>query len=667
MSFQKIKSNTKRLTARGRLEAKGVQMGIYFHDTYQKASIWIQIRPKFLNRSLLGDLLKVTYRYSDKRKAYYGQCIEIIKRTQKCIVARVVFEFEDHYYQIEGKTIPKRYYLIDQQDLSHLSIGQRVLIRFKQWDPNRSYPLAELIQTIKANEKSSYRNQINQIALHYGFQNSFPQKMLNDIQLLTTSITTEETKNRMDFRNELTFTIDQETAKDLDDAISFKKLPNSNYQIGIHIADVTHYLPKDSVLDREAYHRGTSVYFIDQVIPMLPEVLSNDLCSLNPSEDKLTFSVIFEMTSEGKVMHHQFAKTIINSNQRLSYQQVQSLFDENNHHPKNVHFKGFSDSQRHALLVLHDITKHLRFKRFKEGSLIIQSEEVKYEVDQDAHPINVTIRIQNQAQQLIEELMLLANRTVADFFSRYGAKIPTVYRVHDLPDVDGLEQISQRLKSIGITMNTSTDNVKEMLNASMLSLAKTPHAYWLSTLITKAMSKAQYRTKNIGHYGLGFDKYTHFTSPIRRYSDVLVHRILKSLLFHDKEGYTGFRKLEEYCDHINFQEINALKVEREVQKFMQCLYVLKLKQKGGTYKGYVSGLSRYGMFVELTETKCQGMVFFREVPDAKYSFVKNRWIIEKRKKRRKVVEIGDLLHVSIGKVSLERKLIDYHFIKWISP
>ncbi len=659
--------NKKRSTTTGRIEHRGNQIGITANENQSKASVWIQIKHRFLNRALLGDLVEVTYQYSFKRRAYYGKNIEIIERTQKPMVAIVVFEFDEYYYKIEEKNSPKQYYLIHKRDLKQLDIGQRVLIRFIQWDPHRSYPLAQLVQKTIPIKTPSYRKSIHQIAIDYGFYHSFPKRVLDELKAIKTSITSKEIQNRMDFRNELTFTIDQETAKDLDDAISFKPLPNSNYQIGIHIADVTHYVSNASAIDREAYHRGNSVYFIDQVIPMLPEVLSNELCSLNPSEDKLTFSIVFEITSKGKVMDYQFLKTIINSNHRLSYHQVQTFIDKNKeeNRQQSSHSNDFSPPLKEAIIVLHEITKNLRLQRIQEGSLIIQSEELKFEVDQDANPIKVSINIQSQAQQLIEELMLLANRTVADLFSQHQAIMPAVYRVHDLPDMDGLQQISKRLKSLGIKINTSANRVKENLNASIVSLANTPHRYWLSTLITKAMSKAQYSSKNIGHYGLGFDQYTHFTSPIRRYSDVMVHRILHAILFKQKTVYQDIRKLEQHSNHINFQELNALKVEREVQKFMQCLYVLKLKQIGGSYKGYVSGLSRYGMFVELIETKCQGMVFFNKVPNAKYSFVKNQWVIDNGKKIR-VVKVGDLLSISIGRVSLERKLIDYHFIQWIS-
>ena len=667
MSPKKIESKRKHFTTESRLESRGHEVGIDFVDKRLKAPIWIKINPKNLNRSLPGDLIKVKYRYIKKQGEFKGWVVEILKRTRKPIVATVVFEFDEYYYKLEGKTATKRYYLMDKRDISDVYLGQRVLIRFKKWERYQSYPVAELMQRLDSTRKSAHRNHIFQMVLDYGFYDSFPQKVLDEIESLKPPISSKEIKKRMDFRDVLTFTIDQETSKDLDDAISFKELSNATYQIGIHIADVTHYVSKDSTVDREAYNRGTSVYFIDQVIPMLPEILSNDLCSLNPSEDKLTFSVVFEITSEGKVMDQQFAKTIIHSNRRLFYQEVQGVIDENKGagQSRDTHANGISNPLKKALLVLHKITQNLRLKRINEGSLIIPSEEVKFEVDQDANPTQVTVKIQNQAQQLIEELMLLANKTVAEFLSLHRYKTPAVYRIHDVPSMDGLEQISKRLKSLGIQINTNPNTVKSHLNSSMVSLSNTPHAYWLSSLITKAMSKAQYSTENIGHYGLGFEKYTHFTSPIRRYPDVMVHRILNSILFNQKKEYKDLNKLEQFCQHTNFKELNALKLEREVQKLMQCLYALQLKQKGGTYKGYVSGLSRYGMFVELIESRCQGMVFFREVPHANYSFIENQWTIEKRK-RRKVVEIGDLLDVNIGKVSLERRLIDFHFIQWIS-
>ncbi|MCY4560726.1 MAG: VacB/RNase II family 3'-5' exoribonuclease [Flavobacteriaceae bacterium] len=655
------------MKAEGILEYRWNNTGI-FAKHLTEGNVWVIIRSTRLKRALLGDRVSIEYKYNRGSEYNVGRVLEVLKRTDKPLVASVVFKFDNYLYKIESKTISSFYFFVDPLDAKEINLGQRVLIRFKTWHTKQRYPIGELIKTIKEQKRHKHVKRVYQIALDNGFYESFPTEILKNADHLDHSIPSSEIQKRKDFRDVLTFTIDEVTAKDLDDAISFRQLPNNHFEVGVHIADVTHYLKKDSLIDKEAFSRGTSVYFIDQVIPMLPESLSNGLCSLNTCEDKLTFSVLFEMNQEGSVLKTDYAKTIIQSNNRLSYTQVQRLIDSQNisSETEDSQVGKMSTELQKALLCLFNITGRLRSERISNGSLMIRSEEVIFEVNSNADPQKVRVHSQNEAQQLIEELMLLANKSVAEFLSRHHKKIPSVYRIHDFPDSDGIGRIYSRLISLGFKLNTQSDQVKSQLNKAIESFAETPNSYWLSTLISKAMSKAAYKTNNIGHYGLGFDYYTHFTSPIRRYPDVIVHRILHAVLSKNETPYQKREELEELCDHCNYKELYAVKVERDVQKYMQCLYMLKLKGTRKTHIGCVSGFSKYGMFVELIENKCQGMVFLRRVPGANFSPMNNHWYVITNQGR-KEIQLGDLLEVSIGNVSLEKMYIDFHFIRWVYP
>ncbi|MGM9860912.1 MAG: ribonuclease R, partial [Muribaculaceae bacterium] len=472
---------------------------------------------------------------------------------------------------------------------------------------------------------------------------------------INADITNDEVSRRLDMRDVTTFTIDPKDAKDFDDALSIRRLPNGNWEVGVHIADVTHYVKPDTIIDREAQDRATSVYLVDRVVPMLPEHLCNEICSLRPNEDKLTFSVIFEMTDKGKVVRHNIARTVIRSDRRFAYEEAQQVIETGQ--------GDFADE----ILTLDRLAKILRKERFDNGSVDFDRVEVRFEIDDKGHPIDVYFKESKDANKLIEEFMLLANRAVATFVGTLAGKKKGkafVYRVHDMPDPGKLEDLAKLSKTFGYRLRTSgnSHDVNRSLNRMLVDIKGKGEENLLSTLAVRAMAKAIYTTNNIGHYGLGFDYYTHFTSPIRRYPDMMVHRLLERYLHGGRS--VNIERLEDLCKHSSSQEQLAANAERASIKYKQVEYMND--HLGEVFDGVISGVTEWGLYVEINDNKCEGLVPVRDLADDYYDFdEKNYCLVGRRRNNR--YRLGDNVKVQVARCNLDRKQLDLVIVDEKNP
>jgi ribonuclease R len=484
----------------------------------------------------------------------------------------------------------------------------------------------------------------------YGLPSEFPEPVERAAQELSTEITKDEISKRRDFRKVLTFTIDPHDAKDFDDAISFLKLANGNYEIGVHIADVSHYLKPGTILEEEAVKRATSVYLVDRTIPMLPEVLSNFACSLRPNEEKLTYSAVFEMDITGNVISEWFGRTVIFSDRRFTYEEVQSIIETK------------QGECVEEILILDTLAKKMRTERAAKGSVFFDKEEVKFHLDETGAPTGVYFKKQLDAHKLIEDFMLLANRKVAELLGKTNnesgeKKSPTVYRVHDSPNADKMNALGELVGKFGYKMNLkSKRSTTESLNSLLRNVAGKKEAGMIELLAVRSMPKAIYTTNNIGHYGLGFDYYTHFTSPIRRYPDVLVHRLLTAHL--EGKTYSNEKELEEFCKQSTEMEKLAAEAERESVKFKQVEYMEQFL--GQKFRGMISGVTDWGIYVEVQENKCEGMVSVRDMKDDYY-------ILEEENFRYvgqrfgKIYALGDVVWIEVRKADVLKRRLDFIF------
>jgi len=483
-----------------------------------------------------------------------------------------------------------------------------------------------------------------------GFPLVFEKEVLDEAMKLSEVITREEMKKRKDFRDILTFTIDPIDAKDFDDAISIRNLDNGNYEIGVHIADVSHFVKPDSILDKSAYERATSVYLPDRVNPMLPEKISNELCSLRPNEDKYTFSVVFQITNRGEIKHKWIGRTIIHSDHRFSYEDVQTIIETKD----GTHYK--------AILLLNDLAKQFRKVRFDEGAINFSSQEVRFTLDENGKPIGIVVKESKDAHKLIEEFMLLANKTVAEYVSKIKINqepVPFPYRIHDTPDEEKLKPFAAFAKKFGYTFDTQdAAAVAKSFNNLLKDVSGKPEQHVLEQLGIRTMAKAIYTSKNIGHYGLGFEHYCHFTSPIRRYPDVLVHRILQECL--DKNVKPD-KKMDEKCKHCSDKERKAMEAERAGNKYKQVEFMQNYL--GEEFDGIISGVASFGFFVETVLHKCEGMVTVRDLSefdefkldDTDYALVGLR--------TGKKFRMGDAVKIKVVAANLEKRQLDFHWVQ----
>lgn len=606
----------------------------------------IFVAPRKLRQALHGDYVKVHVYERKKGKKREGEVVEILQRAKTDFTGTIEISKNYAFFLPDDRKMLNDIF-VPLANLNGAKDGEKVVVSIIEWPKNAKNPIG----TVKAvlGKKGENDTEMNAILTDFGFPLKFPDEVEKAVQAIPDEIPTEEIAKRRDFRDVLTFTIDPFDAKDFDDAISFRVLDNGNYEIGVHIADVTYYVTPDSILDKEAFSRGTSVYLVDRVIPMLPERLSNDLCSLKPNVDRLTFSAVFEMDDKANVLNEWFGRTIIHSDRRFTYEEAQEIIETK------------EGDHAEAILKLNELAHILRERKFKNGAISFESEEVKFHLDENGKPLGVYTKIRKDAHKLIEDFMLLANRKVAEFIGKRGKgknKPGFVYRFHDVPNTETLTSFSTFAARFGHKLNLRTEKeAAKSLNALMTRIEGTKEQNLLTSLAIRSMAKAIYTTKRHSHYGLAFDYYTHFTSPIRRYPDVMVHRLLQFYLEGGKN--INIEHYEKIAEHSSQMEKKAAEAERASIKYKQAEFLQN--QIGVEYIGIVSGVTEWGMYVEIEENKCEGMVRLRDITDDFYILdEKNYAIIGQRKK--KVYQLGDEVRIKVKKVDLEKRQIDFTLI-----
>ena len=597
---------------------------------------------------------------SRKRKGFYlANIIGLINREKKEYVGIIQINKNFAFTIIDDRKIQTDIF-IPSTNIGDAQDGDKVLVKILDWKKQDLSPIGKIEKVL--GKPGDHETEIDSILTQNNVNITFPNEVLEYTKNISEIISEEEITKRRDFRNILTFTIDPVDAKDFDDALSFKKIDKETYEIGIHIADVSHYVTPGTLLDKEAYNRATSIYLVDRVIPMLPEKLSNKVCSLRPNEDKLTFSVSITIDKKGNIKEYWFGRTIINSNYRFSYHEAQEIIEtKKNKISKENSLKGkeylVEDEVVEAILVMNDIAKQSRIKRESKGSINFNKKEVYFKLDENKNPTGVLLKESKDANKLIEEFMLIANKKVAELFSEIK-KQKYIYRVHDLPDNEKLKSLKHIVKNFGYTLDlTSSKGISKSLNKLLNSVSGKEEQNLIESLALRSMSKAEYSTNNIGHYGLAFVNYTHFTSPIRRYPDVLVHRLLQDIL--DKKYGKLDKNLQKKAVHCSEQENIAVKAERESIKFMQIKYMQN--KIGETFNGIISGVSDWGIYVELEENKCEGMIYVKDINDDKYYYnTEEASLIGKKNKKK--YQLGDNITVEVKKADLVKKHLDFTII-----
>ena len=640
----------------------------------------IYIPARNLNKALDKDTVKI-YLYNRRNsKKEEGDVVEIIIRAKTEFVG--VLQLNKNFGFLVADD-PKMYtdIFIAKNKLKGAEDGVKVLVKMTDWPSNSKNPFGEVLEVLGM--PGDHETEIHSILLEYGLPYKFPKNVEDEASQLSFEITKSEIAKRRDMRNDLTFTIDPKDAKDFDDALSFKVLENGNYEIGIHIADVSHYVQENTILEDEAYSRATSVYLVDRVVPMLPEVLSNGVCSLRPNEEKLTFSAVFEMNEKGYVLKEWFGRTVTYSDKRFAYEEAQEIIENNPvitakaeisslncEVSSEISITGEAYSVQPeivtAILKLDELAKKLRKKRLQQGAITFDRVEVKFNLNEKAEPIGVFFKESKDANKLIEEFMLLANRKVAEFIgSKKGvpSKNTFVYRVHDEPDLDKLESLQTIVSKFGYKNKIDTKDKKSTstsLNQLLKDVHGTGEANMIETLAVRSMSKAVYTTDNIGHYGLAFDYYSHFTSPIRRYPDVMTHRLLQHYLEGGKSPKA--EAYEEKCKHSSEQEYLASKAERDSIKYMQVKYMEDHKDL--EFEGVISGVTEWGIYVEIIENKCEGMVRIRDIKDDYYLYDEKQYALVGQSTKN-LYQLGDHDLIKVKHTDLERKHLDFNLLEKI--
>jgi len=610
----------------------------------------IYIKAKDLGSAVDGDTVKISIFPTSHGDHREGRVIEVVSRNRNRFVGKIEVSKNYAFVAPDYRKMHQDFFIYPENIFGARS-GDKVIVEVISWAEDDKKPEAKVIEVLgKAGENEA---EIHSIMAEFDLPFRFDARVENEANAIEEGITPKEIKKRWDFRDVITFTIDPVDAKDFDDALSFRRLDNGVYEIGIHIADVTHYVKPNTFLEQEAFDRATSVYLVDRTIPMLPERLSNQLCSLRPNEDKLTFAAVFEMDEKGKILKEWFGRTIIHSNVRFTYEEAQTILENG---------QGMLADE---LRILNSIAKKLRRERFKKGAVNFETTEVKFKLDSKGKPLAVIPKIRKDAHKLIEEFMLLANKQVATFIynkNKGREKNTYVYRIHDAPDLEKVNDFTVFARQFGHKVMVDEKSISQSLNKLMESIEGKPEQNILEQLAIRTMAKAKYSTDVKGHFGLAFEHYTHFTSPIRRYPDMMSHRLLQHYL--DEGKPVNKAEYEEKCIHSSEREKRAADAERASIKYKQVEFMAYAENK--VYEGLISGVTEWGIYVEIIETKCEGMVRLADLTDDFYEYDERNYRVVGRR-RKTVYTLGDKVKVRVKKTDIDKRLIDLVFADPRSP
>ena len=635
----KLKSRGGTICGRVELQPQGFAY-IISEETDQP----VLVSQRNLNHAMEGDKVKV-YLYARRKKHQLeGEVSEIVERAKSTFVGVVERSRNFAFLIPVGKVGFDLFIPLDK--LQEAKDGQKAIGRITEWPAKARNPFGEIIEVL--GDAGENETEMHAILAEYDLPIRFPENVLKAAEKIPLEIPEEEIERRRDMRDVTTFTIDPADAKDFDDALSVRQLKEGLWEVGVHIADVSHYVKPNTILDDEAYNRATSVYLVDRVVPMLPEKLSNGVCSLRPNEDKLCFSAVFQLNEQAEVVKEWFGKTVIHSDRRFAYEEAQEVIETGEGDLKD------------EILRLNELARKLRQRRFKEGSIAFDRIEVKFEIDENGKPLSVFFKESKDSNKLIEEFMLLANKKVAEHIGKVKANKQArtfVYRIHDKPDPEKLDNFNHFIKRFGYNiMTTSPATISKSLNSLMEHVQGKTEQNVIETLAIRSMAKAEYSTRNIGHYGLGFEYYSHFTSPIRRYPDVMVHRLLERYMEGGRS--VNAQKFEDYCKHSSEMENRAANAERSSIKYKQVEFMQE--HVGEIFPGVISGVTDWGIYVEL-ENKCEGMVPLRELDDDFYTFDEKNYCLVGRHTR-KTYQLGEEVKVEIARANLEKKQLDFRLV-----
>lgn len=599
-----------------------------------------------LNHALHGDKVQISIYRQRRRGLLEGEVVRVIERAKRNFVGTINFVGKNAFVVPDNKLMPYDIF-IPKVELKDVRNGQKVIVQITDWPAREKNPNGKIVEVL--GDPGVHEVEMHAILAEYELPYRFPEELDILAEKISDKITEADYRERRDFRNVPTFTIDPFDAKDFDDALSVQTLPNGNFEVGVHIADVTHYVKPNTPIDNEAIERGTSVYLVDRCVPMLPERLSNYICSLRPNEEKLCFSAVFELNENAEVLNQWFGRTVILSKRRFTYEEAQQVIET-----------GQGD-MKDQILLLHKLAQKLRAERFKKGAIAFERVEVKFDLDTKGKPLGVYFKENKESNQLIEEFMLLANRRVAEFIGmrRDGHKeLPFVYRIHDKPNEEKLNAFRSFITRFGYSISGTTDKqVSKSLNQLMEKVKGRPEQNLIETLALRSMAKARYSTDNIGHYGLAFRHYTHFTSPIRRYPDMMVHRLLAHYLNNGKPK--DREQIEMLCKHSTNMEIKATEAERASIKYKQVEFMQD--KLGETFTGVISGVTNFGIFVELTDSQCEGLVSIRDLDDDYYRFDEEEYALVGQRTGRKFT-LGDEVEVEVWRTNLAKKQLDFKLV-----